>query len=116
ISGLKTKGFIGYGGPGEVTLTVEGRQHAGDVGPLRPEDILEKCQAVIVTPQARLMSALAKAFPNDLSREDLAAQCDTTTGSSSFEKNVSGLKTADMATYSGKGRVRCAAWIFGERE
>jgi hypothetical protein len=114
VGTLRVRGLLEYGEPSCYRLTDEGRALAGDVAALDTPEILEKCVAAVTVPMAKLVQALAKAYPEDLSREDLAPLGDTTVASSGFEKNVGSIKTADMATYSGKGRVRCADWIFGQ--
>lgn len=112
---LRTHGLIDYPGGGQVKLTAEGRTRASDVeAPCTTEEMLASCLGILTGPQGRILRALHEAFPNALTREEVAANAEASASSSAFGNNLGAIRTAGMLVYPERGQVKCADWLFIE--
>lgn len=116
VSTLRTRGLIIYPQPDKLSLTGEGRKH---VAPdriinrgLDSTELQARVEALLSSSQAQLLRILANKYPAELTREDLAASANVSPESSGFEKNLSTLKSRELALYPGPGLVRAADWLF----
>jgi hypothetical protein len=113
VSSLKTSGLVDYPDRGHLTLTAEGRALAGTVEAPSAQGIYERGAAILTNPQRKLFEAIYRDYPRaQLSREELANVTGTHVKSSSFEKNVSRLRTAGLIEYPSRGIVRASDWLF----
>lgn len=113
LTELKSAGYIAYPSPGKVQATLEGKRLA--VYPTQKvtsEDIQVRAKAVVSKPQSDIISALILSYPNDLSREDLAAAVGKNSFSSGFERNLTDLRSAGFIEYPNPGYVRAAGIFF----
>lgn len=115
ISTLRTAGLIEYPEPGRVELTDAGRQAAvwPDETPTDVE-LQEAIYRMVSGPQAALLRVLVDAYPDGLTREELAERAGASVLSSGFEKNVSTLKSFELVTYPVRGEVAALPVLFVE--
>lgn len=112
VGSLNTAGFICYPAPATVALTDAGRAQAPESEYLSAGEVFARGLELLSAPEKRIMSALREAYPGELTRADLSERASASHSSSSFEKNVGGLKTAGLLTYPSKGTVKAAEWLF----
>jgi uncharacterized protein len=112
---LRSNGYIDYPSPGAAALTKHGRDKAPYVdAPATAAEMLARCQKMVNEPQARILKALAAAYPKSLIKPDLAERAGASWTSSAFINNLGALRSAGMLDYPEQGRVRLAEWIFLE--
>lgn len=115
VSALRTAGLIEYPGPNLLALTQDGRTlAAAPPSRLTPSDLHAELEAMLPPAQWRLVSAAIEAYPDALTRSDLAARASTSGASSAFENNVSRLKSLGLFTYPRKGEVAGSPLLFLE--
>jgi uncharacterized protein len=116
LGALRTAGLIDYPGSGMLALTEEGQQAANqpDVAPTH-EAIMDKIGAKLVPAQMRIVSAVAEAYPADLSKDELAERAGTSATSSAYANNLGRLRTFGLITYPSQGRVRADERLFPEK-
>jgi CHAD domain-containing protein len=113
VSSLRTAGLVDYPGPGKLALTEAGRAIAtpeamfASLGELHAHWIRK-----IGETRGRLLSALIQAYPNALTKEDLAAQAGSSATSSTFANNVSSLRTLGVVDYPDRGLVIATPLLF----
>jgi hypothetical protein len=113
VSGLRTAGLVDYPGGGKLALTDAGRAIAtpeamfSTLGELHAHWIRK-----IGETRGRILSALIQAYPNALTKEDLAAQVGASATSSTFANNVSSLRTLGVVDYPGRGLVIATPLLF----
>jgi hypothetical protein len=112
VSGLKSSGRLVIPGPGLLELTEEGRLEVKSTDDLTAADVFARGLQLLTEPQRRLLTVLHESHPSPLTRSDLAQAVGAAHSSSSFEKNVSSLKTAGLVTIPAKGEVKAADWLF----
>lgn len=118
VSMLKSGGLITYPAEGALGLTAEGRAQANAPSvALDHAAFMSKLAGKLTPAQMRLVGAAAAAYPNALSRDELAAACvpPMSATSSTFEKYVSQLKSLGLIVYPDKGHVRADDRLFPER-
>jgi hypothetical protein len=113
VSGLRTAGLVDYPGPGNLALTDAGRAIAtpealfSTLGELHAHWIRKVGET-----RGRILAALIQAYPNALTKEDLAAQAGASATSSTFANNVSSLRTLGVVDYPGRGLVIATPLLF----
>lgn len=115
VSTLRTAGLVDYPGPNLLALTATGRAIARTPEvPPSVEELHEAVCARVSKPQSEILRQLIKAYPDSLSREDLAQLSNQSETSSGFEKNVSTLKSLGLVGYPGPGAVAALPVLFLE--
>jgi len=113
VAALRTRGLHEYGAAGTLRITEQG----GMLVPLPPrpltaDETFRRCAEICTKPQAALLQVAREVYPHAIARAELAARAGTSPTSSSFEKNVSALRSAGMFEYPDRSSVRAAAWMF----
>lgn len=115
LSSLRTNGYIEYPSPSALKLTERGSAVAEDSAPIRSvQDLHDAWMAILPGPEQKLLRVLLKAYPSELTREQLAAQTGYSAGSGGFGSLVSRLHTFGVVTYPYKGTVRAVGTLFPE--
>lgn len=109
-SALKSRGLVEYPDGSMIQLTPAGKDIA-QVSSISPEDLFESCMKVIQPVQGRILEFLYKNFPNVKGKEEIAAAVGASATSSSFQNNLSALRSAGMIEYV-SGGIKCSDWIF----
>ena len=117
VSSLRSSGFLDYrqtehGLPG-VLFTEEGRAITPPVDPpVDNEEMLAKCNVILTPYQQDLLRVAHEAYPEAVTKADLAERAGKSIDSSTFGNNVSSLRTAGMFDYPEQGMVKCRDWLF----
>lgn len=114
-SRLRAGGYITYPSTGRVALTDAGRSITPPPELPPTNDALHEAVFGQLTPVlSRMLRPLIKAYPHELSLEDLAEQAGTSTSSSAFDNNRSWLRARGLADYPRTGFVRATELLFPE--
>lgn len=113
VSTLSGKGLVDYPASGYLALTDEGRDlaHGPAIAP-SPEALHDAVYQMISRPQADILRVLVDAYPQAVTREDLAAAAGVSAASSGFRANVSTLSGFELVTYPQQGSVAAADLLF----
>ena len=116
LGALRSAGLIHYPRPDFAALTEKGRDAVPAAeAPETSEQILARCKSVITGSQAKILEELAKRYPDEMAKEDLAAAAvGASFSSSAFGNNLGALRTAGMIEYPRSGAARAADWLFLE--
>jgi hypothetical protein len=111
VSNLKTRGKIVYPTSGTIAIVPsvadEFRPRA-----LTAEDVRARSRELLTGSQIAMMDAIQAQYPEELSKEDLCTAVGAASiKSSTFNNNVSELKTAGLISYPRSGFVRMAEWL-----
>jgi hypothetical protein len=114
---LRTAELITYPRPGLVSLSAAGAAIARPPksAPTRKalHDAWRKCPAL--SPQhVRLLNAVISIFPEQISRDDLAAKANESPSSSGYEKALGRMRSLGLVEYPNKGFVRATDLLFPE--
>lgn len=113
LGALRSAGLIEYPSGGEVAFTDAGRSLANppDHTPTH-EAIMAKVGAKLVPAQMRIVAAAAAAYPNNVSKEELAVVVGASITSSAFANNLGRCRTLGLITYPSGGQVRADDRLF----
>jgi len=112
VASLKSAGLIAYGN-GTIRLTDEGRSAAPQSDHAIDNAELHQNVLRLFSPyQRKLIVALIEAYPDSVSRVELGECTSLQPTSSTFERYVSALRSAEVIDYPEKGHVRAADWLF----
>jgi hypothetical protein len=113
LSRLNTRGLIGYGGNGSVSLTEAGRAMAKAPGSLRTlEDLRAAWCARLSGPQARILQHLIAHYPAPLERTAVAEATGQSATSSGFANNLSALRSLKLLDYPQAGHIAATPLLF----
>jgi len=113
LSTLSTAGLICYPGPGLLALTAHGRVVAHrPATPPTTEELQASLIGRVSRPQGTLLRKLIDAYPEPLSREELARRADVSAASSGFEKNMSTLRSLGLVDYPTRGAIAASSVLF----
>lgn len=108
---LRTSGLISYPSSDALALTGEGRTQAGQLD-MAPADILPHCEHAISGQQAKILRIVHGAFPESVTRDQVAEALNVSVTSGGFRNSLGGLRTAGMISYPDKQTLRCSDWMF----
>jgi hypothetical protein len=115
LGALRTAGLIDYPEGGTVILTPSGEEKANPpAGDPTPKVVLERALRQLDNPKGRIVRALAEAWPDSLTREELAERAGASPDSSGYANNLGALRTAGFLDYPRKGTVRAMPWLLLE--
>lgn len=115
VSALKTAGFIDYPRQGFMALTEGGRAEADTTNvPQTSEELWQSLRAKLPPAKWKLVEAAISAYPEALSREELAQRAGAAAGGGSFINNVSALRTLGVIDYPRQGFVVATPVLFLE--
>jgi HAMP domain-containing protein len=114
VARLRSDGLIEYG-LGTIRLSERGRAVApiSDES-LTSEELHRKVLALFTPYQQSVVRALIAAYPEALTREQLGERAGLQSTSSTFEKYVAALRSAEVLEYPDKGHVKASDWLFLE--
>lgn len=112
VAKLKSDGLVEYG-RGTIRLTDGGRA----IAPITDEALTSpglhiKVLALFSPYQQKLVTALIEAHPDSITRGELGERTGLQSSSSTFEKYIAALKSAEVLEYPDKGHVKAADWLF----
>ncbi|MEM9790851.1 MAG: hypothetical protein AAF842_10665 [Planctomycetota bacterium] len=119
VSRLNSNGFLSYPTTDRLALEDLGRSYSMTPGERLDLAALHEawrnCPA-LQPAHVRLLNAVIEMWPDDISREDLAASVEpsTTTSSSSFQNNVSRLTSLGLIDKPRRNHVRATTLLFPE--
>lgn len=113
LGALSTSGLIEYPDRGRVALTAAGAAAARAPGS-RPgqEELVDRVNAVLSGPQAKLLSVLLQAYPDVMPRDQLAEAAGYQPNTGTFNTYLGSLSTLDIVEYPQRGQVRASEWLF----
>jgi hypothetical protein len=114
LGALRSRGILDYRG-GQVYLTPAGMELAGpQKQPLSVEEMAESCKYLLTGAQQAIFDALYRAYPNGISRDELAAAAGASPTSSAYGNNLGAMRSAGMIDYGADKTVHMQKWIFME--
>jgi hypothetical protein len=114
VSSLKTSGRLHYPLAGCLGLTSLGEQYAVAEAPTSLREYHDRIRDHLTAFETQIFNTLADAYPNAMSRSELAAAIDKSDAGSYFQNTVSGLKTAGVLEYPRSGYLRATDTLFPE--
>jgi uncharacterized protein len=115
LGSLRSKGMVDYPQDDFVSLTMQGREIAPAVDPpTSPDEMLDRCKAVVSKPQAAILDSLFRSYPNPIDRVDLAGSISVSESSGGFRNKLGSLRTAGMIDYPSQGTVKLQPWVMLE--
>lgn len=117
LSALRTAGLLDHPRAGLVALTERGRAAAilPDLPPTTAA-LQEAILAKVSRPQGRILRALIAAYPDPLTKDDLAARAEASPASSGYQitNNLSALRSLGMIDYPAPGQAVAQPVLFLE--
>lgn len=114
LGALRSRGLIDYRN-GNVFLTRAGLDIAGPRQEILDQDEMKaSCRHLLTPAQCSIFDALYRAYPDGMSREDLAQASGASSTSSSFSNNLGAMRSAGMIDYGSDKSVHMQKWIFLE--
>lgn len=111
---LRAQGLIEYRGS-KLALTDSGREQAGSVGQsLSADDVQERLLRILTPYQQEIVKALIDAGGEQVSWDELGEKIGKSAASSTFERYMAQLRSAEIIEYAGAKRVKAASWLFLE--
>ena len=108
-------GLIRYPRPGYVALTAEGRELASAThAPSTAAELQEYAYRLVGGPKARLLRELVDAYPEALTKQELADRAGASPTSSSFSNNLGSLRSLGLIDYPSPGYVAALPILFLE--
>jgi len=116
LGALRSSGYIDYPTQGRVTMTPEGQQHAEPVeAPRSADEIRQRVVQMLGGASARILDPLIEAYPNAMSREDLAAAAQYGhVNSKGFVNALGRLRSLGFIDYPQQGQVAAQPVLFLE--
>ncbi|HEX6025952.1 MAG TPA: hypothetical protein VFZ00_28430 [Solirubrobacter sp.] len=113
LGALRTAGLLDYPTGGRVALTDAGRGVAAPPAiDLTDEALQDAVLAAVTNSQASILRELIAAYPNAMSREDLAERVGVPPTSGGFKNNLGALRTLEVLDYPSPGWVTATALLF----
>jgi len=110
---LRSGSLIDYPAPGKVALTLLGRARATppNEAPTLAE-LHESWMRILPAPQAAILRVLIEAYPNAITKDDLADRVGVSRTSGGYFNNLGRLRTLGAIEYPARGQVIAAAILF----
>lgn len=116
LGALSSRGLIAYPRPGEVAFTEAGRAAANPVdAPLDDAALHSSIRAKLPRPQWAIVEQCIAAYPDPLSRDELAKRAGASATSSAFMNNLGALRALGLIDYPQQGHVAATDILFVER-
>ena len=114
ITELKNAGYLIESGD-SIEITAEGRENAGEVQPLPtdPMELLAMWKSKFRAGAARMLDVITECYPNEISKEDIAAKTGIDSVGSTFSTYINELKNNGLVVIEGK-MVRASKELFLE--
>ncbi|MDB5448075.1 MAG: hypothetical protein JWQ97_3392 [Phenylobacterium sp.] len=114
LGALRSSGFITYPQPGMVALTDDGRARATAPSAISNSEVQEAALAKVQPQHRRVMEIVLRAYPDQVSREDVAAEVGMNAGGGGFNNYLGRLRSLLMLDYPAPGFVRATDFLFPE--
>lgn len=113
LGALSTAGLIEYPERGHVSLTEAGTAAAQPPDRLGDQqDLHDRVTDMLSGPQAKLLAQLIVAYPDPMSRDQLAEATGYQPNTGTFNTYLGSLSSLEIVEYPERGRVRAAEWLF----
>lgn len=113
LGGLRSAGLVEYPSGGTVRMTDAGRAlSTPPLSPVSTADLHAMVRAILNGPQWRILEPLLNAYPDDMTRDDLAAAANYEVGGGSFQNPLGSLRTLGLVDYPSPGRVVAQSVMF----
>lgn len=110
---LRSAGLLEYRSAGVVAITDAGRALATpEPVALSNEEMLARALRVLGGKEALIFEVIYRAWPQDISREEVAGQTGYAVEGGGFGNYLGHMRALGFVTYPAKGSVRCADWLF----
>jgi uncharacterized protein len=110
---LRGAGLIVYPAPGMASLTPAGREKTSPVESMPDNETLHQCVlSKLNPPQQRVMRWLLKAYPEPMTKEQLALGTGYSSGSGGFNNILGSLRSLQLITYPRKGCAVALPFLF----
>jgi uncharacterized protein len=110
---LRTNSMIDYPDAGHVTLTDAGRALANSPGePPTADELHMRLQGILNGPERRILEPLIKAYPDPMSRDDLAAAAGYSPDGGAFCNPLGALRSLGLIDYPTRGQVVALPILF----
>ena len=109
---MRTAGLIAYPTAGRLQLTDVGSAAAQPTPAITLGDFHAKVERLLPPRRQKIARALIEVHPEPLSRAELAARCATSPDSSTFEKDLGGMRTAGLLEYPQQGYAKASDLLF----
>jgi len=112
LSALKTAGLVDYPN-GNVSLTVKGLASANPPATMpTSEELHRQLQGILKGPEWKILAVAIEAFPNAITREELASRSNYSADGSAFKNPLSHLRTLGLVDYPSQGFVVAQSILF----
>lgn len=116
VGDLVSRGLLTIPRVGRVQLTSAGQARARPRdAPVTRDELQERLGDELSGPQREMLRVLVGAYPEGISRVDLAAKVNLEANTGHYRALVGKLGTLGIVTKDGPGRVRLAGWVMLER-
>jgi hypothetical protein len=116
LGALRTAGLISYPTRGTVALTDDGRAIAdGGAAPTTVAGLQDFVRSLVGSSKARLIDVLIDAYPESLSRDELAERAGASPASSGYTNNLGSLRSLRLIDYPSPGHVVALPVLFLEQ-
>ena len=115
LGALSSANMISYPRPGYLALTAEGFAITKPATTPTVDELRERVRAVLNGPQMKIVEVLMGAYPEALTRTELAEQSGYQPGTGTFNTYVGSLSSLEIIEYPNRGDVRAADWLFQMR-
>jgi hypothetical protein len=113
LGAMRSKGWVTYPSEGFVALTDEGRALAREPDLPHTTDALHGAvYSKISQPQCRVLASVLDAYPDAISREEIAEASRYSVSSGGFKNLLGSLRTLNLIDYPQDGYVRALDWLF----
>lgn len=113
LSALRAGALVDYPQDGRVSLTDSGRSHASAPAETPTTAALhQKIMAILDGPRRRVLQPLLDAFPDQMSRDDLAAAAQYEPAGAAFRNPLSALRSLGLVDYPSSGQVVALPILF----
>lgn len=101
--------------PGAVRLTEAGLAIANMPAASTPEDLRQMARNLLDPQPARVFDVVYEAYPNEIRRDDIAAQVGLSPTASTVGVYIAAVAAYGIIETGGRGAVRAADWLFPMR-
>ena len=113
LGALRSAGLIGYPAPNEVALTPDGSAAASaPSAPATTDELQERIQSKLPRSQWAILKVLIDQYPNEMTKDDLAAAANQSPTSSGYSNNLGAMRSLGLIDYPSPGRVKAQPILF----
>lgn len=115
LGALRSDGYIDYPSAGDVALTETGHTQAvADNVPTTTDELHRAIQNKLPPAKWKIVETLIGAYPDAVSKADLASACDVPETSGGYKNNLGSLRSLGLIDYPSAGVVKAQAVLFLE--